>query len=291
MTDTTQFCGHCGKRLVSGSQFCGSCGQPTNEVPQASPGPPPPTVADPSLAAEPNDYVGPVRNAPEPARDTRQSGQWVPSDRPKGPGYWWIGVLAVLAVGGCVALVVLLTGGKQAAAGHHTPPSPVPSSVVTTSSTTSTTAPSEQAAAQALSALLGQSVADRVAIQNAVSDLTQCGPNVSQDAQVFQSAASSRQALLEQLQSLPNDGALPSGMIQDLTEAWQASVQADQDFAGWAEDENSGSGCTPNDTSDSNYQAATTPDDNATTYKTAFASLWNPIAIQYNLTTYQWNQL
>ena len=79
-------------------------------------------------------------------------------------------------------------------------------------------------------------------------------------------------------------------MIQALTSAWQASAQADQDFAQWAQDEAT-QGCTPNDQSDRNYQAAAGPDNQATADKRAFVNLWNPIATRYGLATYQWDQL
>jgi hypothetical protein len=125
---------------------------------------------------------------------------------------------------------------------------------------------------------------------NAVSDVNQCGPNISQDQQTLANASTSRQALLSQLANLPGQSALPTPMVQALTSAWQASAQADQDFAQWAGDEIS-QGCTQHDHSNSNYQAAVGPDGQATTSKMAFASLWNPIATQYGLTTYQWSQL
>jgi hypothetical protein len=79
-------------------------------------------------------------------------------------------------------------------------------------------------------------------------------------------------------------------MLQALTGAWQASATADRDFAQWAQDEFS-RGCAQNDWADPNYQAAAAPDAKATTGKKAFVKLWNPIAGQYRLTTYLWNQL
>lgn len=138
--------------------------------------------------------------------------------------------------------------------------------------------------------MLGQSNDDRGAIVTAVNDVSSCGSNLTGDAQTFEQAASSRQNLLSQLGTLPDAAALPAQLLQDLKGAWQSSVQADQDFAQWAEDENS-SGCTPNDTSNSSYQAATGPDNQATAYKRAFVSLWNPIASQYGLPDYQQDQL
>ena len=47
----------------------------------------------------------------------------------------------------------------------------------------------------------------------------------------------------------------------------------------------------PNDTSDPGLPGDDTPNQNATTYKTAFAAEWNPIAAQYGLTQYQQEQL
>jgi len=150
--------------------------------------------------------------------------------------------------------------------------------------------PTEQVAAQSLSRLLAQSASDRTAINNAFNDVNACGSGLSQDAQAFQQAAASRKRLMSQLGTLHGGSVLPAQMLQDLSGAWQASYQADQDYANWADDENS-EGCTSNDTSDSYYQAATEPDNQATTDKEAFVSAWNTIAGQYGLTTYQQDQL
>jgi hypothetical protein len=79
-------------------------------------------------------------------------------------------------------------------------------------------------------------------------------------------------------------------MLQALTSAWQASVQADQDYVQWARDEASRA-CTPNDHSDSGYRKALGPDGQATAGKKEFVRLWNPLADQYGLTGYKWNQL
>jgi len=68
------------------------------------------------------------------------------------------------------------------------------------------------------------------------------------------------------------------------------SIKADQDYAQWAQDEIS-DGCTVNNQSDPNAQAAAGPDAQATTDKKAFVSLWNPIATHDGLSAYQWNQL
>jgi uncharacterized lipoprotein len=79
-------------------------------------------------------------------------------------------------------------------------------------------------------------------------------------------------------------------MLQDLTTAWQASGQADQDFAQWTQDEIS-HGCSTNYQSDASYQATTVPDEQATKYKKAFAAQWAAIANEYGLPLYQYNQI
>ena len=148
----------------------------------------------------------------------------------------------------------------------------------------------QQRAAESLAELLAQSVTDRSSIVSAVSSVSQCEPTLSQDPQVFDGAAASRQRLLSQLASLPGRSALSGQMLQALTGAWLASATADRDFAQWAQDELS-QGCTQNDQADPNFQAAAGPDGQATTDKQAFVDLWNPMAAQYGLTSYLWNQL
>jgi len=146
---------------------------------------------------------------------------------------------------------------------------------------------SEQQAATSLAGLLQQSSADRSAINDAYNDAYSCGASLSSDQQAFQQAASSRQSLLNQLSSLPGARALPAQMLSDLTNAWQASLSVDNDYAQWAGDESS-SGCT---LQDPGYTAAETPNEEATTDKNAFVALWNPIAQRYNLAQYSGDQI
>jgi len=167
-------------------------------------------------------------------------------------------------------------------------PSAVPSPV--SSPVSSPALPPRRQAAQALAALLAQSGTDRAAVTQAVSAVAACAPGLSQDETIFSNAASSHQALLGKLAALPDSSALPASMLQDLTTAWQASGQADQDFANWTQDEIS-QGCSTNYQSDASYQAATVPDDQATTDKKAFAALWTAIADEYGLPSYQYNQI
>ena len=177
-----------------------------------------------------------------------------------------------------------------AAAPTSSPAAPSAVSSPAPSAVSSPVLPPRRQAAQALAALLAQSGTDRTAVTQAVSAVADCSPGLSQDATIFSNAASSHQALLGKLAALPDRSALPASMLQDLTTAWQASGQADQDFAKWTQDEIS-QGCSTNYQSDAGYQATTVPDDQATKYKKAFAALWTAIANEYGLPLYQYNQI
>jgi hypothetical protein len=162
--------------------------------------------------------------------------------------------------------------------------SPAPSAV------SSPALPPQQQAAQALAVLLAQSGTDRAAVTQAVDAVADCSPGLSQDEATFSNAASSHEVLLGKLAALSGRSALPALMLQDLTAAWQASEQADQDFARWTQDEIS-QGCSTNYQSDPGYQAAMVPDGQATKDKKAFAALWTAIANQYGLPVYKYNQI
>lgn len=138
--------------------------------------------------------------------------------------------------------------------------------------------------------MLSSSVADRTSIDDAYNDVDSCGPNLTADRGVFTRAANSRRAILASLTTMPGRSALPPTLLNDLTNAWQASIAADEGFANWANDEIT-QGCVADDTSDPGYQSTVTPDNEATQYKTDFTAQWNPIAARYGLTTYQQNQL
>ena len=229
----------------------------------------------------------------------------------------WI-ILLVLLVGGGVAGLLIAhpfshpalretagtgtspaaPGGSSAgpAAGGPTSGGPVPASPATSASAASATTPpsapavTEQQAATSLDTMLSQSVSDRAAIISAANDVSECGPSLNSDPKVFDDAASSRKSLLARFTAMPGRAALPAALVSDLTQAWQASIAADQAYAKWANDEIT-QGCVANDTSDPGYQATLTPNANATQYKTAFVAQWNPVAARYGLTPYQQDQL
>jgi len=158
---------------------------------------------------------------------------------------------------------------------------------------TAPSTPSQDARRQAavgLSALLARSVTDRAAVIDAAEDVRGCGPSLRQDARTFTRAASSRQHLLSRLASLPGRSALPAALLPNLTTAWQASAQVDTDLARWAAD-TIARGCHHKSRSDAGLRASYAPESRATAGKHAFARLWNPVARQYGLTTYQPSQL
>ena len=272
-----EYCPRCGREIQPGNLFCTGCGaglgRPAATQPPLSPQPPAP---------------GPRAPRDRPPRD-------VP---PRRGARWWAGTMGLallLFVVGLTltSLVIRSSTASQLAVSTSPPPASSPPASPRQRPTTQQSTPgltAEQVAAQGLSRLLARSASDRNAVNSAYNDVLSCGSGLTRDAQAFQQAAASRKALLSELGTLPDGSALPAQLVQDLSGAWQASYQADQDLANWAGDENS-EGCTSNDTSDSYYQAATGPDNQATADKTAFAGLWDTIAGQYGLATYQQGQL
>jgi len=218
----------------------------------------------------PTAMLGDLRLAPAPGgpRRTRRPG------RPLVPV---IVAAALVAVVAGVVLFRALSGSTAAGGTSGTTPS-------------ASSQDARRQVAVRLSGLLAQSVTDRAAVTAAAEDVRGCGPSLRQDAGTFARAASSRQHLLSLLASLPGRPLLPAAMLQDLTSAWQASAQVDTDLAGWTQD-NIARGCHRNSRSDASLRATYIPEDRATTGKQAFTALWNPIARQYGLTTYQRNQL
>jgi hypothetical protein len=248
-----RFCGDCGHEVSPEASFCGECGRST------------------------------VQPQPEAAK--------------VGKRRWLIlaaAALVLTAIAAPLVLVIHPSGSQKTSAGPTVTPTttsaaPTPSATPSSETGTATEA-SQHQAAENLASLLAQSVTDRTAIDDAYDDVQSCGPNLGTDAQAFQDAATSRQQLISQLADLPSGAALPAQMLQDLSGAWQASAATDSDYAQWALDEQAGN-CTPDDTADSNFQAASGPNQEATQDKLAFTSLWSQLANEYGLTQYSPDQL
>jgi hypothetical protein len=226
--------------------------------------------------------LSPAAGAASPDEGRRRRSRWLLA----------VGLTVLLVGGGAGAAVLLLHSSAKSTAspGASHGPTPATERSASFSATASSSPSAQQQGAEGLAALIAQSVPDRSAAVSAVSDINNCGPSLSQDAQALASAATSRQHLLSRLANLPDRSALSAPMLQALTSAWQASVQADQDYVQWVRDEASRA-CTPNDHSDSGYRKALGPDGQATAGKKEFVRLWNPLADQYGLTGYKWNQL
>jgi hypothetical protein len=208
----------------------------------------------------------------------------------------WIVTIVALGVLVLALTTVLLVSSFSKHKSASVPQATNPSSAVThaaapdTTSTGNSQQGSERQQGQALTDLLSQSSGDRSGVQSATQAIASCGDLVSAEA-TLNAARLSRQGLLSQLtdssfSQLPQSAAL----IGALSSAWQNSAESDGSYAQWAADEQS-NGCVPNNTSDSNYQAAQVTDRQATTAKQQFTNMWNPIATSLGLQTWQPSQL
>ena len=290
-------CFHCGAQNRDTAHFCRYCGRPFADQPARAPQPADELTADITAAGRPL----PVPEIDRPV-DPPPSGSALrpgPRRRP-----WWPLPLTLAVVFGLAALAGWQTRwptavfGVQNAArdvpapyGSGATPAQAAASGQPSSggASTGTGGSAQQQAANSLASLLSQSVSDRNSVNDAYNDVLACGPTLSQDAQTFQDAVQSRQQLISQLTDLPSQSALSPSMLQDLSSAWQASVQVDSDYVQWAQDQ--ASGCIANSTTDPSYVAAENPNRQATEDKTAFASQWDPVAAQYGLTQYQQGDL
>jgi hypothetical protein len=289
--------------------------EPNPSAPPGPPGPPPfesfrphqaaaPT-GEPLAGAPPGAAAGPPPPGPQSQPlpgPPRQPPRRHDGNDPGTPMALWIILLVILLGGGAAAALLLAhpfshqainetaSSGTKSAAPASGAASPAASPTAPATSSASAPAVAEQQAATSVASMLGQSVSDRAAIVSASNQVASCGPSLSAAPKVFDDAASSRQSLLANLTAMTGRDALPPALLSDLTNAWQASIAADQAYATWASDELA-KGCEPNDTSDPGFLATEAPNANATKYKTAFVAQWNPVAARYGLTKYQQGQL
>ena len=220
------------------------------------------------------------------------------SQRPRSSRRSWLIAVAaavVLAVGAVVFLV-----GQ---AGHHsnspgTVHAAASSAVASTSASTSgaSSSPSATQATQlpgaaamtTLGSDLARSAAVRPTVQAAIDNVQNCSESPSSGEAALQQAITTRQAILQGLATLDVSG-LPNGaqLVSTLTTAMQNSLNADNDYHAWMADlVNAGSACGSNASQDSNYVAGGTASSAATTSKTNFLAIWNPMAPRYGQQTY-----
>ena len=211
-------------------------------------------------------------------------------DLPTAPASWWrrrwpIAAAAALVVAGGVASgALLLTHGhhsEHAAAQHRKSVSRPPSQPAISAAATPATVPPAELAARNLDAVLLQYTTQRGNLQAAVNHISQC-QNIIANANMITGIAASRTAEIGRLSSI-DWAAMPNGsaMQADLTAALQHSRLADQDYQRWATGLEAL--CQPPAGGGPSYTAAATAGVQAVAAKTAFLSLWRPVATRYAL--------
>ncbi|MFF7470928.1 hypothetical protein [Streptomyces sp. NPDC008092] len=149
-----------------------------------------------------------------------------------------------------------------------------------------------KAQAVALDKLLADSGSSRASVINAVAQVKQCR-NLDSSASDLRNAAQQRTDLVTRLAKLSVDK-LPGNaeLSTSLTKAWQASANADNHYAAWADQAKGKHGCrkdqarTTGQTAAGNRESGT-----ASSQKVKAAALWNTIASKYGLTQRQPTQL
>ncbi|MFJ5922962.1 hypothetical protein ACIQF6_10175 [Kitasatospora sp. NPDC092948] len=142
--------------------------------------------------------------------------------------------------------------------------------------------PEMKAQAQAMSDLLGTASSSRSSVVNAVSAVGKC--QGLPDAQAaLTAAAAQRQDLLKKLGDLKVDQLTDGGkLVEQLQKAWQASSNADSEYALWAGD--MVAGCDAGKAKDNDhYRNGNTASGTATSAKEQAAGLWGAIASKTGL--------
>ncbi len=198
-----------------------------------------------------------------------------------------VGVAALVAIG-------LITGAALSGGGDDDPqakdggnPSTAPAG------DGQSAAPDDaEAQAEALNTLLAQSNDSRNAVIGAVQNIKKC-QGLQKAARDLRAAAAQRQGLVKQLGGLQT-GALPQhdALTSALTNAWQASAQADNSYAAWGDQVAGDKGCHKGRARPTRQQSkGNRASGDASAAKKNAAKLWNPIAGKYGLDERQASQL
>ncbi|WP_046778748.1 hypothetical protein [Streptomyces yangpuensis] len=155
-------------------------------------------------------------------------------------------------------------------------------------------APVDPARPQAvqLDKLLADSNDSRAAVIKAVEDIKSCA-NLDQAASDLRDAARQREELVTRLQELKLDK-LPdhARLSAALTKAWQASADADNSYAAWADDVDDDDKCKDGKAkANKNAAEGNKSSGEATKAKESAATMWNTIAAKYGLTKRDKSQL
>jgi hypothetical protein len=139
-----------------------------------------------------------------------------------------------------------------------------------------------------LASYLARSASVRSTIQSAIDGVKGCSESPSSGEATLQQAIDTRQDILNHLPAL-SVSSLPHGtqLVGTLTTTMQDSVAADKDYQSWMKDfAGSGSPCGSDPSQDPNYADAVSISNAATTAKSAFVALWNPMAPRYGQQVY-----
>ncbi|MCE7079037.1 hypothetical protein [Streptomyces sp. ST2-7A] len=212
--------------------------------------------------------------------------------------------LAAVVLAGCAAAGLtagaVFSGGDSAAAGDAGPPGATAPDVDPLAGEPEPAGGAEEepepepkhdpaavaARAEALSDLLGESVGSREAVVAAVARVEAC-EKLKDAAGTLRGAAGERTSQVMRLHGMSLDG-LPEHreLSRALTEAWEASADADDRYADWAEEvrDDRRRMCRRGETRRTdNTTEAERAGAEATAAKERAAELWNPIAREYGL--------
>lgn len=141
---------------------------------------------------------------------------------------------------------------------------------------------------QEVDGLLTEAGAGRSAVQQAVNDTELCRDPASA-ATVLDQMADQRAGLADRARRLDPTAVAEGAAVSNLlAEAWQASADADRAFAEWAR---AAVGCTGPPGHDAAYQRGLDHSVTATSRKTSFTELWNPLAARFGLASRTHTQL
>ncbi|GAA1900396.1 hypothetical protein [Streptantibioticus ferralitis] len=228
-------------------------------------------------------------HTPPPPRDPGHGGR-APAGRKKLSPAAMIGIgVAGLAVIG-VAVGAALSGGSNSGDQQK---AGVASPAAGGSTTGGAGGDATQAQAKQLDALLKDSNSSRSSVISAVDSIRSC-TNLDKSASDLRTAASQRGDLVTRLDQLTLDK-LPNHdeLVKQLSAAWKASAEADNDYATWADQVSKDKkGCEKGHAMGTPAaQKGNAASGRATFAKKKAADLWNPIAGQYGLTQRQFTDL
>ncbi|MEV7524910.1 hypothetical protein [Streptomyces sp. NPDC091371] len=202
------------------------------------------------------------------------------------------GIIAAVVIG-----LVVVGLGVGSLLGNGKPQNNDPGAVVPAATAGGSTAPGEapvdagRPQAVQLDKLLADSNDSRASVIKAVEDIKGC-KNLDQAASDLRDAARQREELITRLQELKVDK-LPDNarLTAALTKAWQASADADNSYAAWADDVDDDKCKEGKAKNSSNAADGNRSSGEATKAKEQAATLWNTIAAKYGLTKRDKSQL